>query len=927
MLTALKENMRRRLSRQGAVLLVSIATVVAFVVILLGPSLVGLRTFAAVDLLETGAPWDVGDTNYSITNRCVSDTIDGVFVHREVARDSIIAGDPLPLQSSGSASGHPLFGEVTTGMLSPLILPTIALDVSTMPAWVKLLEIVAILAGMIAWFRRLGLSVAAGATAGMVYATTGFMVMWTGWSHTATAAIFPLLLWGVERVVQDRKVRSAWPLAAAVAATILGGFVAVASHGIYLAAAYAVLRARQVWRSERTPAGRRATLRTIATGVGAAIVGVAVAFAPLVSFAQSLSYTELADRSNQWRATLNVAEGVTAFFGVGLGGCGTLPSWSPMHPVEGNVYVGAGAMLLAVLAATAPMASRLVSSVRGFLVGATVVTGLALFWGGAVSWALHLLPLMSNSLMTRLRDILGLSLAALAGIGLDYLIRRDRLRPRWWTWVGVGAMFIGAAAAGYSAATVARDRGQFWEISVSLAVGASAATIVVVVLWLRSRHSGRRIGSALLMLVPALIGLQGGLFAHAFWPTSDGKLYEDTDTTSYLQANIGDSRIAPIGRTFWGSTSVAYGLRSVTAHTFMTVGWSQLLLAVDPTAAESPTNYHLHSIDVLSDPLLDRMSAAYGVQTLFDRPRGEEVPLSSDSAPTASWDGSPLTFTMEGSRLRGLGVALEREIPAEALGYSVHLTVSDGMRELTQTLPLRSRSSLGVGPRAEGPHLYLPIAAEGFADSDQITLTLTHDSPVALSVLRDPSRSVSAYVADDNLRLVRTVDAQIYERPDALGRIRWTDTFSTYSDTNDFFAQAREIPAAVALLDEQTAAQVDVEPGTAQIDALQDTGDSRVVNVNATAPGLLVIADAAAGPYKVTIDGKPAPLYTTDLALMAVNVPAGDHEVVVSYAPAGWGIGKWVSIVALTAILAFAAFDITDRLRRRRRMSAVNSDA
>jgi hypothetical protein len=57
------------------------------------------------------------------------------------------------------------------------------------------------------------------------------------------------------------------------------------------------------------------------------------------------------------------------------------------------------------------------------------------------------------------------------------------------------------------------------------------------------------------------------------------------------------------------------------------------------------------------------------------------------------------------------------------------------------------------------------------------------------------------------------------------------------------------------------------------------TPNDRIVKVHAPAEGFMRIAEVYYPGWKVSIDGKPAPVYRSDLAWMAVYMPKGEHTV------------------------------------------------
>ncbi len=93
--------------------------------------------------------------------------------------------------------------------------------------------------------------------------------------------------------------------------------------------------------------------------------------------------------------------------------------------------------------------------------------------------------------------------------------------------------------------------------------------------------------------------------------------------------------------------------------------------------------------------------------------------------------------------------------------------------------------------------------------------------------------------------------------------------------------------------------------GTARI---TDERDERVaIEVDAARPTLLVVADAYDAGWRGSVDGRDVPVMRADVALRALPVPAGRHEVVLRYRPAPLLIGAGVSAVA---VLAWAALNL-----------------
>jgi hypothetical protein len=92
-------------------------------------------------------------------------------------------------------------------------------------------------------------------------------------------------------------------------------------------------------------------------------------------------------------------------------------------------------------------------------------------------------------------------------------------------------------------------------------------------------------------------------------------------------------------------------------------------------------------------------------------------------------------------------------------------------------------------------------------------------------------------------------------------------------------------------------------------------GPSRVkAEVELAAPGYLVLADTYYPGWRATVDGQETTILPANHAFRAVQLKEGKHTVLFEYAPASFGLGKWLSFCS-TALLA-AAFGTGWVLRR-----------
>ncbi len=142
--------------------------------------------------------------------------------------------------------------------------------------------------------------------------------------------------------------------------------------------------------------------------------------------------------------------------------------------------------------------------------------------------------------------------------------------------------------------------------------------------------------------------------------------------------------------------------------------------------------------------------------------------------------------------------------------------------------------------------------------------------------------------------------------------------------TSDF----RVVPARRALEqlgDARPTRQVLLEQAPAALQPQANSGDDPPVRLTewghngsrlaivAPRPGLLYCADNQAPGWSAAVDGKPAPILTANHAFRAVPVPAGRHEVELSYWPPGLSAGLGISGAALLGLLGMSAAGLRAR--------------
>jgi uncharacterized membrane protein YfhO len=91
------------------------------------------------------------------------------------------------------------------------------------------------------------------------------------------------------------------------------------------------------------------------------------------------------------------------------------------------------------------------------------------------------------------------------------------------------------------------------------------------------------------------------------------------------------------------------------------------------------------------------------------------------------------------------------------------------------------------------------------------------------------------------------------------------------------------------------------------VETLERSPDRLRWRVRSGAPALLVLSEIYYPAWQAMVDGAPAKVYVANHALRAIAVPAGDHEVVMSYRSWTLTLGTVISAVCYLLLAALGA--------------------
>ena len=399
---------------------VSYVLLAVFVLITLGPALIGMGTLFDVDALTRFPPFSgISGVDLNDTITCRTDTINGFVPAIHAIKSGFWSGD-FRTWSPYVVGGVPLASLPNQGELSPLSLPYYFLPLWLAPAFVKLGEFSVAIGGMFAFLRRHGLSRGASVLAGIIFVSSGFMMMWTNWPQTRVAAFIPALFWGLERMVQRRSPRDVVLVAAVVASMLLGGFPAVTLYTFAVAAVYVVVRALTVLRPDR-----HAIAGLLVRAGSGVLLGIGLSAIQILPFVRNLGALGLQERETTAGVHLPLGLFTTTVAPDSVGLCVGGQTYGSVVPIEAVGFLGAAAVVLALCALVVrlPAGGPPDRSPRIFLAVALVVLVVLIWVGGPLLGAVQRLPFFSSNSITRAQSVFGFLGAALAGVGIDRLQR------------------------------------------------------------------------------------------------------------------------------------------------------------------------------------------------------------------------------------------------------------------------------------------------------------------------------------------------------------------------------------------------------------------------------------------------------------------------------------------------------------------------
>ncbi len=143
---------------------------------------------------------------------------------------------------------------------------------------------------------------------------------------------------------------------------------------------------------------------------------------------------------------------------------------------------------------------------------------------------------------------------------------------------------------------------------------------------------------------------------------------------------------------------------------------------------------------------------------------------------------------------------------------------------------------------------------------------------------------------------------QIFDNKKALPRFFLTTDYKIETAPQKIIDQLFAVSGKTIIL--ETAPNLNItKSASGEINLLNYKSNVINFSVNTSNNSLLYLNDNFYPGWQATVDGKPTPILKANYAFRAIAVPAGEHQVVIKYAPFSFTIGLFIATLSFISLL------------------------
>ena len=579
----------------------------------------------------------------------------------------------VPLWNRHALLGTPHLANAQSAVMYPPHLILALLPTSLGWSVAFLLRFVLAAGGMYVFQRNIGLGRTSALCSAIVFSNCAFLVAWDGWSHVDSALWLPAMLWSIDRLRAAADLRRIVLCGLLFALPVLAGHPELAFYVCITGALYAVYRLFvPADATVDAPSPDAVSRRRFALFFcGAALVAVALA---AVQWAPTLEWLSQTRRDLSIRWITRPPSEIVSLFSRDLR---SNPNGVGVAVPEGALYVG---MLALFASFCSVLRGRRRTAIFFMLV---LASALSISYGvGPAYWLSTRIPILQGLPNTRMLFLAQMSLAVLAGIGLDAIARVSNDTRRFHPWaacldaatlvavVGITCLFQRSTTVGL----------EFWRSPMATATFATVSVICLRPWFFAAVPMAPRI-------ITVLCAIEMLSFSVGNMPTFPAsQIYPEPPVYAFLRQQSAPAfRVASVDAAATSNIEMMFGLDAPTGYDFtMRRTWDLLapLAESDPPGSLSSTK-----IVGSRSRLLDLLGVRYLVASNYNQ----------------GWE----RLTSDPSRFR-------------EVFHDAHVEVFENASALPRAFLV---SAAGIQYRADGDETRRAVLAPGFDPSTEVVLS------------------------------------------------------------------------------------------------------------------------------------------------------------------------------------------------------------
>jgi hypothetical protein len=210
-----------------------------------------------------------------------------------------------------------------------------------------------------------------------------------------------------------------------------------------------------------------------------------------------------------------------------------------------------------------------------------------------------------------------------------------------------------------------------------------------------------------------------------------------------------------------------------------------------------------------------------------------------------------------------------------------------------------------------------PGRSAAFTDPNTIRVPKADHPLLDMLNVRYVTTGPESPLDERRFRRVRDAELTIWENPRASGRawvvgetekVRGAEEAFARLSAPDFDFRRRALVEDAAFSFQDGGLRLDPKAAGSPAVVTSFSPHRLTVRVDARGRGLLVLSEIAFPGWRARVDGRPAPVYTADYLLRAIPVTKGRHKVALTYEPASYRVGLFLSALALFAMAASLSY-------------------